>query len=209
MFLKYKYRMNKKLFDNKANEWDKKSIPKQLSESIGNALVKDITLNKGMHIMDFGAGTGLISSKIAPFVKKISAVDISQAMLDKLLEKIELQDKVEIFCQDIIYEPLNKKFDLIISAMAIHHVKQTPLLIKSFAKHLKSGATIALADLDLEDGSFHPEHSKGIFHFGFDRDYFKSLLENEGFENIKFITVDKVQKEQKEYSVFLVSAIKT
>jgi len=40
--------------------------------------------------MDFGAGTGLITSQVAPLVKKIVAVDISETMLNKLFTKPEL-----------------------------------------------------------------------------------------------------------------------
>jgi len=50
-------------------------------------------LHEQMRVMDFGAGTGLISSQVAPLVKKIVAVDISEAMLNKLVAKPELQEK--------------------------------------------------------------------------------------------------------------------
>ena len=56
--------------------------------------------------MDFGAGTGLITSQVEPLVKKIVVVDISEAMLNKLVSKPVLQGKVEIAYQDIIHKPI-------------------------------------------------------------------------------------------------------
>lgn len=158
--------------------------------------------------MDFGAGTGLITSRVFPYVKNIMAVDVSQAMLDQLVSKPELQGKVEAVCQDIIEQPLKQKFDLIMSAMAMHHVEDTKLLIKIFADHLKPNAKVALADLDFEDGTFHPEDIEGVYHNGFDRDNLKNILEQNGFKDIKFVTAHTVNKEDKSYPIFLVTATK-
>jgi 2-polyprenyl-3-methyl-5-hydroxy-6-metoxy-1,4-benzoquinol methylase len=94
------------------------------------------------------------------------------------------------------------------SAMALHHVNDTAKLIQTFSKHLKHGAMIALADLDKEDGSFHPSDVQGVFHSGFDRGQLKLLLEMHGFKNVTFITAHTVIKENKTYPIFLVTATK-
>ncbi len=192
------------LFNKNANEWDGMTIPQQLSKTIGPAIIKHVKLHPDMEVMDFGAGTGLLTSHIAPLVKSVAAVDISPAMLDKLVAKAEFKDKVTAFCQDILDKPLDKKFDLIISAMAMHHVKNTPLMLQRFAQHLKQGARIALADLDTEDGSFHPLEAEGIFHLGFDRESFSILLKEAGFENIEFLTAHILEKDGTDFPIFLV-----
>lgn len=192
------------LFNKKADEWDTQSIPLQLSKTIGPALIENVILDPDMEVMDFGAGTGLLTSHIVPLVKSVAAVDISQSMLDKLAAKPEFHNKVTAYCQNILQQPLNKQFDLIISAMAIHHVKETAHLLKSFTQHLKPGGRIALADLDTEDGSFHPPQTEGIFHLGFDRESFSLLLQDAGFEDIQFLTAHIVEKEGVDFPVFLV-----
>ncbi len=196
------------LFNEKAKDWDTNEMVKMLSSAVGASIIEKIPLHDQMRVMDFGAGTGLISSQIAPLVKKIVAVDTSESMLTKLAAKPELHDKVEIVCQNINDKPLNEKFDLIMSAMAMHHVKDTPKLIQRFAEHLKSGALIALADLDKEDGSFHPEDIEGVFHSGFERDELQTLLEQHGFGDIHFLTAHTVTREEKKYPIFLVTATK-
>lgn len=196
------------LFTEKAKEWDKNEMVLQLSKATSSAILKSIEFNNQMQVMDFGAGTGLITSQVISHVNSITAVDISQSMLEKLAEKLNKNNKVKIICQDILQQPLDEEFDLIMSAMALHHVEDTNLLIQSFAHHLKSGAKVALADLDAEDGSFHPEDIEGVFHDGFDRENLKKTLEKNGFSDIKFVTAHTVVKESKSYPIFLVTATK-
>lgn len=197
------------LFEEKSKDWDSNDIVQNISSSVGESILSHLTLNTQMNVMDFGAGTGLICHHIAPLVKKITAVDISQSMLDKLVKKATLAAKVEAVCQDITKKPLNQQFDLIVSAMALHHINDTDQLLDTFQRHLKPGAKVALADLDSEDGSFHPKGTEGIYHHGFKREELQGSLEKNGFSQIKFINAHTIVKAQKRYSVFLVIATKT
>lgn len=194
------------LFEEKAQDWDANDMIRDLSLGIGMAIQANLSLDATMSVMDFGAGTGLITSQIADKVKKVTAVDVSQAMLDKLMAKEELQGKVEALCQNILDMPLGIRFDLIVSAMAMHHVADTDKLIECFAGHLKPGGTIALADLDEEDGTFHPADIEGVYHTGFNRADFQSVLLRHDFRNIRFMTAHTIHKENKTYPVFLVLA---
>ena len=196
------------LFKEKSKDWDAHERVTLLSQAVGSSIVEHVPLTDTMIVMDFGAGTGLISAHVAPRVKKIIAVDVSKSMLNNLSAKSELKEKVLIACQDILTTPINEKFDLIMSAMAMHHIDDTPKLIETFAHHLKPGALIALADLDRENGSFHPPGTEGVFHCGFDRNELQAILENAGFADVHFRTPHTVHKEEKSFPVFLVTARK-
>jgi 2-polyprenyl-3-methyl-5-hydroxy-6-metoxy-1,4-benzoquinol methylase len=196
------------LFEEKAQDWDVNDMVKGLSMGIGSAILDNVTLDKSMRVMDFGAGTGLITAQVADKVGKVTAVDVSEAMLEKLAAKEELKGKVEIACQNIIEQPLGTQFDLIVSAMAMHHVQDTDKMIQRFAEHLKPGAQVALADLDEEDGSFHPEDAQGVHHSGFDREAFTEKMKAHGFKDIRFVTAHTANKEEKDYPIFLVLASK-
>jgi len=196
------------LFKEKAKEWDVNEMVTQLSSAIGSCILDNVSLNKTMHVMDFGAGTGLITSQVAPYVNKITAVDVSEAMLEQLLEKQELKGKVEALCQDITTQATGVDYDLIMSAMAMHHVEDIENMLQQFAVHLKPGAKVALADLDKEDGSFHPPETQGVYHSGFAREKFSALLEKNGFKDINLVTAHSVVKEDKKYPIFLALATK-
>lgn len=194
------------LFKEKAVDWDVNEMVRNLSSAISAAIKSSVSLTDDMQVLDFGAGTGLISAHIAPHVSRITAVDISEAMLNKLKAKPELKDKVGVVCQDILLQPLNQTFDLIMSAMAMHHVEDTEKMIQTFSEHLKPGAQVALADLDAEDGTFHPADVEGVYHSGFSREKFQGIMEAHQFKDISFKTAHTVDKEGKTYPIFLVTA---
>jgi 2-polyprenyl-3-methyl-5-hydroxy-6-metoxy-1,4-benzoquinol methylase len=196
------------LFEEKAKDWDTRPVPAQISEGVSEALTDAVDLSADLTVLDFGAGTGLIASQIAPRVKEILAVDISPAMLEQLASKDELQGKVEVFCQDIIEDPLERQADLIVSAMAMHHVEDTRALLGALFDHLVPGGRVALADLDTEEGDFHPPDIEGVYHYGFDREELGALLEEVGFTEPEFVTATDVTKDGRQYSVFLVTARK-
>ena len=196
------------LFEAKAQDWDANDRRTRLASAIGASILEHVQLHKRMNVLDFGAGTGLIAAQIAPLVNRIVAVDTSQAMLDKLESKPELQGKVETVCRDILEKPLDARFDLIASAMALHHVEDTARLLERFSEQLNASGMIALADLDKEDGSFHPPDTQGVYHFGFERDSLRTELESHGFEQVEFFTAHTIKGEEKEYPVFLVTAKK-
>lgn len=194
------------LYQEKALDWDINDMVRGISTGIGAAIQDNVALEASMHVMDFGAGTGLITAHVADKVSRVTAVDVSQAMLEQLKAKTALTGKVDILCRNILEEPLGEAFDLIVSAMAMHHVEDTDALIQRFAEHLKPGAGVALADLDTEDGSFHPDDAQGVYHAGFDRGTFAKLLEKHGLRNVRFVTAHTVHKDEKQYPIFLALA---
>jgi cyclopropane fatty-acyl-phospholipid synthase-like methyltransferase len=194
------------LFQEKAREWDVSQMRVQMSTAIGRAILAHVPLREDMTVLDFGAGTGLLSSHVAPRVKAMTAVDISASMLQKLADKPEFQGKVTTVCQDITQRPLPDRYDLIISAMAMHHVADTNRLFGVLARHLKPGGRIALADLDTEDGSFHSAGAEGVYHHGFARDALQAMLSNNGYTDIRFYTAHSIGREAKTFTVFLVTA---
>jgi len=198
----------KDFFKEKAQEYDKESSRTQNVDHIAQAILKDVTFLKEMHIMDFGSGTGLLLSNIAPHVGKITAVDISSSMNEVLRSKMNtINSKLEIAEIDITKETLDRKFDVIISSMAVHHIENLTDLFKIFYTLLHENGTIAIADLDKEDGSFHTTNT-GVFHNGFDREEFLAIAKSVGFKDLKTQNASIVEKPTGSYSVFLLTGKK-
>ena len=198
----------KDYFAHKAEAYDKEVARTDNVSNIANLILKEGSYSKEMKLMDFGSGTGLLLSKIAPYVGKITAIDISKSMNETLESKREQIDcELEIVEIDLTKEDLDQKFDGIISSMTIHHVKDTLALFKKFYGMLKMNGSIALSDLDTEDGSFHKVDT-GVFHFGFDRKNFLNLAKRAGFKNLKIQTVGLVEKPYGKYPVFLLTGNK-
>ena len=153
--------------------------------------------------MDFGSGTGLLLSQIAPFVNEITAVDISTSMIGVLKSKMDTIDcKLQILELDLTKETLDTKFDAIISSMTIHHIEKVQEIFNKFHSLLNNNGTIAIADIDKEDGSFHSEDT-GVFHNGFNRNEFLQIAKNAGFKDLKIQTASIINKPTGKYSVFV------
>lgn len=197
-------------FDTRASTWDEDPARLQLAAGIFSALERQIPLQPGYAALDYGCGTGLLTLALAPRVRHLAAIDSSKGMLDVLAQKIQAASirNVDPLLADFSKDPLPPgHFDLVASAMTLHHVLDIPAILLQFFSLLSPGGYIALADLDAEDGTFHSNNA-GIPHFGFDRDLFSRQLRACGFANIQFTTATRVQKHGRIYPVFLATAQK-
>lgn len=198
----------KDYFAEKAEGFDGQKSITQNVDNIAQTIIKNLSFSKEMHIMDFGSGTGLLLSQIAPHVGEITAVDISASMIGVLQSKIsEIDCKLQILELDLTKQTLDTKFDAIISSMTIHHIENVQEIFNKFYSLLNDNGIIAIADLDKEDGSFHSEDT-GVFHNGFDRNEFLSFAKNAGFRDLKIQTASVMDKPTGNYPVFLLTAKK-
>ncbi len=201
-------RKNVDHFALKSKSWDMSSKRVQNAKGIAELIVNNITLNKSMELMDFGAGTGLLSYFVAPFVKKIVAVDNSHSMLVEFENKCdEFSCETEIIKKDLSVETLDRKFDGIISSMTIHHLEDIAALLSTLYGMLNVGGFVAIADLDSEDGSFHSD-TTGVFHYGFDRHLLAKYAQEAGFKEVTFSLASTISKPHADFTVFLMTAIK-
>ena len=200
--------MKKDFFQHKADNYEQDNNRVDNVKNIANSILNEIKFNQSMEIMDFGSGTGLLLEKIAPFVKKITAIDMSPSMNKNLNDKKDLLPcELEILEVDLSKTKLDKKFDLIMSSMTLHHIENIKDIFTDFYNMLNENGSIALADLDIEDGDFHTEDT-GIYHFGFDRDEIIRLAKSVGFENIKIQSSSIAYKPHGAYPIFLLTGNK-
>ena len=99
-------------------------------------------------------------------------------------------------------------FDLVASAMTLHHVADVEGLLRTFFALLAPGGRIALADLDAEDGSFHGANAPGVHHLGFDRAALGRQFADAGFADVRFADAARSEKNGRAYSVFIAAARK-
>jgi len=195
-------------FAHKSKTWDMNSKRVQNAKGIADLIVKNIKLDKSMELMDFGAGTGLLSYFVAPFISKIVAVDNSPSMLKEFHNKCnEFKCETEVVEKDLSTDTLDRKFDGVISSMTIHHLEDIPALLSKIYAMVNEGGFIALADLDSEDGSFHSDNT-GVFHYGFDRAELTKYAQDAGFKDVSFSLASTIMKPHREFTVFLMTATK-
>jgi len=188
--------MSKRDFDAEAGTWDENPGRVKLAGDIVSAISREIALHGGMDVLDFGCGTGLITLGLVPLVRSVTGVDSSQGMLDVLRQKMSTRNiqTVNTLHMDIENgDVLKGSFDLVVSSMTLHHVRDTfPLLQKLFQVTMPGGH-LCIADLDLDEGKFH-ENGEGVFHNGFDRSQLRRALMEAGFEEVRDRTASGVVK---------------
>ena len=200
--------MSKDFFEHKADIYEKDDKRVSNVDNIANAVIENVTLDPKMHLMDFGSGTGLLLERIAPFVRKITAIDISKSMIEQLDKKRNsLSCEIDIREIDLVSEDITDTFDGIISSMTMHHVKDIEAMFVKFYSLLNDDGIIAISDLDKEDGSFHTEDT-GVYHFGFDRDAIATAAKQAGFREVEVVDASIVHNSRGEFPVFLLTAKK-
>ena len=102
-------------------------------------------------VLDLGAGTGLLTALILNAFPKASSMvlDISEKMLAKAKERFKGNDQVHFYAMDYARSPLTGEFDLIVSAMSIHHLYDSDkrLLFKKIYNALLPGGMFIHAEL--------------------------------------------------------------
>lgn len=206
--------MNTNRFDSAAADWDKKDQRVQLAAAIA-AGIAELPLHPAMEALEYGCGTGLVGLALAPRLKSLTAADSSPGMLATLSDKIAAAGLTNVYplLLDLHQDTCSQQFDLIFSAMTLHHLADVGPIIEKLVAGLKTGGHIALADLDSEDGSFHGDNTEGVMHHGFDRDELGRTLRRLGCGTIQARTVHTVVKPDaagalQSYPVFLVTAKK-
>ena len=198
--------MSNDFFKHKAESYEQDNQRVANVQTIAASILSRIDLKPDMEVMDFGSGTGLLLEQIAPFVRSITAVDISKSMNEQLNKKrADLGCELEIIEMDLTNSSLDRKFDGIISSMTLHHVDDLKIMFDKLYSILKPGGFIALADLETEDGSFHTEDT-GVFHFGFSREELRDLATDAGFNLVEVQPASTVHKPYGDYPVLLLTA---
>jgi ubiquinone/menaquinone biosynthesis C-methylase UbiE len=173
-------------FDQAAAQWDNNPGRVDLARAVGAAMVRAIPLQPDWRVLDYGAGTGLLTLSLQPRAGSLLAMDASAGMLEKLDQKIKAAGIANVQTRhwNLEAEPFpDAGFDLAVSSMTLHHLRDVPLVFGRLAALLKPGGWLAAADLDTEDGTFHG-HADDVFHRGFERRQVADWLTQAGFVRV-------------------------
>ena len=116
-------------FEEEAKEFDRvilKLIP--FYEEMIKALILSIPFKKEelIKVIDLGCGTGTIASKIKETFpnSRISCLDIAENMIKMAQIKLGENKKVVYHIGDFYSFDFDKKYDVVISSLALHHLAE-------------------------------------------------------------------------------------
>lgn len=201
-------------FDSIARGWDDDQMHVERAHTVANMIDKILNFiptTKKLRAMEYGAGTGLTSFYLQDKFLEIVLIDNSKAMLEVLSEKISAAKLTHFIPRQIDInvdkqtQPIGK-FDVIYMVMTLHHIPQTLEFLKRIYLLLNPDGYLFIADIDSEDGSFH-NYSADVIN-GFNREELAKTLISVGFQTPKAQSVYNINKNNRNYPVFLISAIK-
>lgn len=204
---------NSNRFDSAAQNWD--TSPRvEIARQVARAIITRGHIQPGMRVLDFGAGTGLVALEIAEIALSVLALDTSSGMLQVLEEKCRARDitNVKTLCADIHSTNLPEgRFDFITASMVLHHINDTEAIMRRFYQLLAHNGTMAIADLDKEDGSFHTDNTD-VAHFGFEQNTLLKIAESVGFTDLSWDIIHTLHRERdgktRAYGIFLLAGEK-
>lgn len=200
-------------FNELAKQWDTEEAIDR-AKLAAEEIRKHINLNKEMVALDFGCGTGLLSFNLFADLKQIDLLDTSTGMLEVADGKIEELNvsNMNTINHDLGESNLSKKYDLIYTLIALHHVIDYKEMIGKFSEHLNEGGKLCIIDLNPDFGAFHYGVEQFNGHDGFEQSDLKAVLESKGLKNVKSETYFEGEKNQRgkdiTYSLFIMTGEK-
>ena len=197
-------------FDDRAATWDDDPDKVARARDVAQAVLRVVPAGPGTRLLEYGAGTGLVTQALRDRVGPVTLADNSAGMRAVLHEKVaagSLPPDSRIWDLDLESHTVpDERFDLVVSSMVMHHVADLPAVLSGFATLLDAGGHVCVADLDSEDGSFHTYDFGG--RHGFDRSEMAAALEAAGFTDVAVTDGTQIERDGRTYPVFLASGRK-
>ena len=99
--------------------------------------------------LDIGSGTGIISTKLAPLVNRVTGIDISREMIDEAVRKSQDNPHANLSYIQMDAQQMNfpdDTFDLITARMVFHHIDDVEKAMKASYRVLKKGGRLVLCE---------------------------------------------------------------
>ncbi|HXY92096.1 MAG TPA: class I SAM-dependent methyltransferase [Acidimicrobiia bacterium] len=201
--------MSTNRFDDMATTWDDDPAKVERAKVVARAIREAVPLDRSVRMLEYGAGTGLVTQALRDAVGPVTLVDTSAGMRDVIEQKIATGaiNDARVWDVDFAAEPPSvEDFDLVVTVMALHHVADEEAVLSRFADLLVERGHVCIVDLEREDGSFHGADFDG--HHGFDRAGLASILERVGFTDVTFEHCHDMVRDGVTYPLFLATATK-
>lgn len=183
-----------------AEIWD--SVASEYADKAFEELKKSTPL-KGLRVLDFGCGTGLLSERLSPIVDEIVAIDSAEKMIE-LLDKKALSN-VQTLCVEINTvlisdSPLfQEEFDLIVASSVCGFLPDYPQTVSLLSSLLKDTGVFVQWDWLIDEAASGP---------GISQKAAKEALQAAKLSDIEISTPFEMESEEGSMQVLMASGIK-
>jgi ubiquinone/menaquinone biosynthesis C-methylase UbiE len=200
-------------FNEAAKTWDTEPRIAR-AKIVAEAMKARIHFSLSDRVLEFGCGTGLVSSFIIEGVGQVTLVDSSEGMLAVAREKFSVWPEKRVEAYSSIFTPALKEgsFDCAYASMSLHHVEDGWGCLRRLCSLLKPGGRLCAIDLMPDGGAFHREEPGFRGHNGFDPNELAGFLSSVGCDeesrSIPFTAKKCVEEKNVEFPFFMLIARK-
>ena len=136
---------------------------------------------------DLGCGTGETSATLAPFVRRVIAVDASAAMLQAARKRLQAFDNVELRRGELEGLPIDDAMlDAATMMLVLHYVSEPARALAEVWRVLKPGGRLILVDMLPHDRDSYRQQMGHVW-LGFGEDQISGLIEEAGFGKTRIV----------------------
>lgn len=170
---------SQEFFSAAAGEWDR--LRGELFGRSAELLPLLALLDDGWTVGDLGCGTGHVAQALAPFVRRVVAVDQSPAMLDAARRRLENVENVEIRAGTLEALPLDDgALDAAVLFLVLHYIAEPGRALAEAARALRPGGRLLVVDMVPHDRAEFRERMGHVWQ-GFTADELDDWLAAAGF----------------------------
>ena len=171
-------------FGRVAGEWDHLR-----SELFGERFAAEAMLgliDPDWVVADIGCGTGNASEQLAPYVRKVIAIDREPAMLESARKRLRHCVNVDFRQGDALALPLRDgEVDAALVVLVLHHLPEPAEALREIARGLKRAGVALIVDIVRHDRESY-RHTMGHVHLGFDDKQVRALAKAAGLKFVRY-----------------------
>lgn len=137
-------------FDIIANTYEAALQKYPNSRTDADWLIKNLKIKKNDRILEFTAGTGYLTQKIAPLISEglLVAQDISHVMLKFNKKKCKIYTNIAFYCEKNPFFPKikNNSFDKAVCLGGFHHIEDSVTILRTIHNKIKKGGVCCIGD---------------------------------------------------------------
>ncbi|HJO03009.1 MAG TPA: methyltransferase domain-containing protein [Acidobacteriota bacterium] len=135
---------------------------------------------------DLGCGTGRVAESLAPFVRRVVAVDSSREMFLAARDRLREADNIDVREGRLESLPLaDGELDVALMFLVLHYVVQPEIALAEAARTLRPNGRLPIADMTPHDRRVY-QHDMGHAWLGFERQQVAGWLRDAGLDSITY-----------------------
>ena len=176
---------SQEFFSSSAGQWDR--MREELFGERFHLAALPAFADPEWRVGDLGCGTGQMTAALAPYVRHVTAVDASAAMLQAAKKRLQGFDNVELRRGELEALPIDvARLDAATMALVLHHLAEPERALAEVARVLKPSGRILIVDMLPHDRDSYRQQMGHVW-LGFSADHVRRILDESGFGDVRIV----------------------